>query len=225
VCQYLQNNLNKNGVQTPRTKVIYTGIDINHYTPDAYDGSKTGKVMLQVGAFNDKKGHLITLNSFRRFLDTTGRNDVTIRFVGDGKNLQECIQRTIDLKIENKVFFLGRLGKSEIKKELKNASVFLHHSITGPNGDQEGIPNAVAEAMAMNLPVISTVHAGIPELVLPQADGILIEEGDVAAYADAMENIIDQPRSTINRNLVLDQFSLNEHITEFLSYYSQIAGI
>ena len=75
----------------------------------------------------------------------------------------------------------------------------------------------------MKLPVIATVHAGIPELVLPEADGILVEEGDVSDYVDAMEKLIDSPRSTVNRDLVMRSFSLQEHVSSFLKYYSEVA--
>ncbi len=223
VCDYLRRNLNYNGVKTPRSRVIYTGIDMDYFLPEKGDGGKIDKVMLQVGTFNDKKGHEITLKAFREFLNRTNRDDVTIRFVGDGKNMDSCKKLVQNLNIKEKVVFLGRQGKKEIKNELKNAAVFVHHSVTGPNGDQEGIPNAVAEAMAMNLPVIATVHAGIPELVLPEADGILVEEGDVPAYVVAMERMIDLPRSSVNRKLVQTKFSLDQHIKGFLDYYFLIA--
>jgi glycosyltransferase involved in cell wall biosynthesis len=223
VCRYLRDNLNRNDVKTPRSLVIYTGIDVDHYHPDEGARINGGKVMLQVGAFNDKKGHEITLNAFKKFLDKTNRQDVTLRLVGAGKNLEVCKKLVLDFNIEDKVVFLGRQGKSEIRNELINANIFVHHSVTSPSGDQEGIPNAVAEAMAMKLPVIATVHAGIPELVLPEADGILVEEGDVSDYVDAMEKLIDSPRSTVNRDLVMRSFSLQEHVSSFLKYYSEVA--
>lgn len=224
VCAYLRNNLNKHDVATPRPRVIYTGIDVDHYSPSEGDGAKNGKVFLQVGGFNDKKGHSITIEVFKQFLDRTGRDEVTMRFVGDGKNFDACKKQVADLGLTDKVIFLGRQGKPEIKEELKNASCFVHHSVTGPNGDQEGIPNAVAEAMAMNLPVITSVHAGITELVLPEADGVMIEEGDIPNYVDAMEKYIDAPRSTTNRKLVEAKFTLQEHVGGFLKYYEEIGN-
>jgi glycosyltransferase involved in cell wall biosynthesis len=62
------------------------------------------------------------------------------------------------------------------------------------DGDRDGIPNVLAEAMAMGIPVISTAISGIPELIADGRDGVLIPERDAAALADAMQQLLESPR-------------------------------
>ena len=101
--------------------------------------------------------------------------------------------------------------------------VFVHHSITGDNGAQEGIPNAVAEAMAMELPVISTFHAGIPELVENNVNGFLIKEKDIENYVHCMQEIIKWDYLPTNRTLIESRFSIQSHIKNLLNIYENIS--
>lgn len=222
VCDYLKQNLNKNGIQTPRHQVIYTGVDVDFFSPEE-SVSPQIPVFIQTGAFNDKKGQEITLQAFSLFLKENPSKPATLTFIGAGKNLEKCKQLAHSLGISQQVVFVGKMNKAGIKKALLSASVFVHHSLTAENGDQEGIPNALAEAMALGLPVISTFHAGIPELVQPKAKGILVKERDIPAYAKAMADLYSEKKSVENRNIVLEQFSLATHLERFYSYYREMA--
>jgi colanic acid/amylovoran biosynthesis glycosyltransferase len=78
---------------------------------------------------------------------------------------------------------------------LAQSHILIAPSVTAADGDEEGIPNTLKEAMAMGLPVISTVHAGIPELVNDGVSGFLVPERDVEALADRLMRLVDQPET------------------------------
>ncbi len=77
---------------------------------------------------------------------------------------------------------------------MRRADVFVYHAITSPeDGDAEGLPNVILEAMTVGLPVVATRHAGIPEVVCKRASGLLTEEGDVTSMADALSMFAASP--------------------------------
>jgi len=78
---------------------------------------------------------------------------------------------------------------------LAEAHILMAPSVTAADGDEEGIPNTLKEAMAMGIPVISTLHAGIPELVADGISGFLVPERDAAALADRLRRLVDHPET------------------------------
>jgi colanic acid/amylovoran biosynthesis glycosyltransferase len=105
---------------------------------------------------------------------------------------------------------------------MKEASVFVHHSVTAGNGDMEGIPNALIEAMAMQLPVVSTWHSGIPELVEHEVNGYLVEERDISALADCLYLALDRGLLPHNREKLHFDFNIAAHNAKLESFYQQI---
>ena len=94
---------------------------------------------------------------------------------------------------------------------------FVQHSITADNGDMEGTPVAVLEASAAGLPVISTFHAGIPDVIIHGETGLLVEEHDVEGMANYMIHLLENPDKAINmgakgKTHIRDNFSLDRHL-------------
>ncbi|MFM7674864.1 MAG: glycosyltransferase [Synechococcus sp.] len=146
---------------------------------------------LAVGRFVAKKGPLHTLEAFARA--SAGHPDWRLEMVGAGPLLEAARQQARALGIEGQVTFSGVLPPEAIAARLQGARAFLQHSLTGPDGDQEGLPVAVLEAQLCGLPVVATRHAGIPEVVVHGATGLLVDEGDVAAMAEAIRALGDDP--------------------------------
>ena len=93
------------------------------------------------------------------------------------------------LGLTGRVDFLGALPRDEMLAWYRGADAMVLPSVTGPDGDSESIPAALSEAMAMGLPVLSTVHSGISELAQDGTAGLLVAEHDVDALADAMTRL------------------------------------
>ena len=119
--------------------------------------------------------------------------------------------------------FKGHLTQLEIIKELDKSDIFVHHSLTAADGDQEGIPNAILEAMSMQMPVLSTYHSGIPEAVVHNENGLLCGENDIEIYSRQMLEISNWQLTPINRTRIEEKFNIDLHIKELKSFYDNIS--
>lgn len=139
---------------------------------------------LQAGRLIEKKGFRTSLRAFAEF----HRQHAAATFViaGEGPLLDSLRELSRDLGIADHVRFAGFLSQEELRDEFYRAHVFLHPSELGKDGNQEGVPNAMLEAMANGLPVFATRHGGIPEAIENGVSGVLVNEGDHAALATAL---------------------------------------
>lgn len=143
-----------------------------------------GKItFLSVGRLVEKKGHEFLLRSFATVLKTC---DVCLRIVGEGALRPGLMALARELGVADKVTFLGAISSSMVFHELHHADIFVLHSLTGSDGDREGIPVAIMEACAVGLPVVVTRHSGIPELVTDGLNGFVVAEKDCDGFAEAM---------------------------------------
>ena len=107
-----------------------------------------------------------------------------------------------DLNIDGRVLFTGFISQEQLREIYYASHIFLHPSQTGHDGNQEGIPNSMLEAMASGLPVFATRHGGIPEAIEDGASGVLVPEGDHEKLAAALLDAAKDPGflSRIARN-------------------------
>src|SRR5690606_24279507 len=110
--------------------------------------------------------------------------DASLIMAGDGVLLNMCQNLARHLEIEKQVLFPGVITPETYRELLSESLAFVQHSITAANGDMEGTPLAVLEAGAAGLPVISTKHAGIPDVIVDGKTGLLCVEHDVATMAN-----------------------------------------
>jgi len=113
--------------------------------------------------------------------------------IGDGPLRPALEKLAADLGVGDRVRLLGWKQQTEVVALLDQAHLLVAPSVTGRDGDQEGIPVAMMEAMAMGLPVLSTRHSGIPELVEDGRSGFLVAERDVQALADRLDSLLSCP--------------------------------
>ena len=137
--------------------------------------------------------------------------------VGDGELFSVCKEIAKALKIEKSVTFLGSLSHDEMMMEMNSALFFVQHSKTSSDGDMEGTPVAILEAQAASLPVISTYHAGIPDVVIHNETGLLCEEGDIDEMANNMIKLFENTEfcKQLGKNArerVMQHFTLEQHI-------------
>merc|ERR1712091_398518 len=108
--------------------------------------------------------------------------------------LEEAKRLVLQQALTSQVRFVGVLCPAEIAALMRQVRGFVQHSLVAPDGDSEGSPVAVMEAKLSGLPVVATRHAGIPEVVMDGSTGILVEEGDVQAMANAMAQLVRNPQ-------------------------------
>lgn len=148
--------------------------------------------ILQACRMVPKKGLMTTLEAFaivrRRF------PKARLHLAGDGELLEALRARVTELGLPAEaVEFPGFLSEGPLLELMRRCHLFVHPSETPSDGNREGVPNAMLEAMATGLPVVATRHGGIPEAVTDGVEGFLTEERDVEGLAAAMERILGDP--------------------------------
>jgi glycosyltransferase involved in cell wall biosynthesis len=221
VAESLRKNLEKHNITVRNSMILHCGIDLEKFSREKAQ-THDDFIFLQVSSLAEKKGHEYTLEAFARFLTAQKSKNYKLILTGDGKRKEQLKRLSAKLNIHNHVEFVGFVSPDEAKNLMQNADVFVHHSITPESGDEEGIPNALMEAMAMELPVISSYHAGIPELVTDGVNGYLVKEKDVNAYALRMRDIISWKKLRINRDVIAAEFEIVKHIEKLERFYSDI---
>lgn len=202
--------------------ILYYGVQLGRFFRSDYKNN-TNKVFIQVAGFTEKKGHIYTVKAFKTFLDKVeNKNAPKLVLVGEGPLLNSIKELVVDLGIENNVEFPGLLKIDDVIRLLDSADYFIHHSVTAANGDKEGIPNAIIEAMAMEMPIISTYHSGIPELVEHNENGYLTKEKDIVDLASKMEEISTWSYLKKNRIKVQGKFSSTNHNKDLLRFYQSV---
>lgn len=213
------------GSTDARVRCIYHGLDVDSYQPNGTSPANP-PVLLAVGQLKEKKG-------FRHLLDAcaTLRDrglDVRCRIVGEGPDRDRLTDRIRALDLEDRVELLGALEHDDVVAQYRAATVFTLPCVVGADGDRDGIPNVILEAMAMQLPVVSTHHSGIPEAVQDGVTGLLVEPGDAAALADALERLLadaDLRRGMgrRGRQAVADTFDVAVNVDRLRSCFEEVA--
>lgn len=193
VSRFLLDNLAAHGIAHPNAHVIPSGVDIRRFTP----GEKRPGSFLAVGRMVEKKAPQITL---RAFAQAARGRDAHLTFVGDGPLLETCQALAADLGVAGQVSFTGALPHDAVRAHLQTTETFLQHSVTARDGNTEGLPTAIQEALACGCLTISTRHAGIPEAVEDGVNGLLVDEWDERGFADRIALVLDMAdRSAMSR--------------------------
>ncbi len=177
------------GCPPERMAVHHMGVDTARYAyrPRLHVPGRTLDV-LTVGRLVEKKGVTHALRALAG-LRARGQS-VNYRVVGDGPERGALQALCRDLGLEDSVTFLGWQDQDAVIREMQSADVLLAPSVTTDDGDQEGIPVTLMEAMASGMIVVSTWHSGIPELVEDEVSGMLVPEGDVSALTEALVRLV-----------------------------------
>lgn len=148
-------------------------------------------LVVAVGRLVEKKAPLVALEAFAQVAMT--RSDTVLHIVGDGPLGCALRRKIIERNLGDRVVLHGEQPHSVVRSLMARAAVFLQHSVTAPDGDMEGLPVSILEAMASGVPVVSTRHSGIPEAVEEGRTGLLTDEGDVDGTAMALQTLLDDP--------------------------------
>jgi colanic acid/amylovoran biosynthesis glycosyltransferase len=218
VSQFMINYLKSHKLPTHRFRVVHSGVDVSYFKPHARK-PQTTQTLLQIAGFRPKKGHQSTIMAFAKLLKRTGPSCQLV-FGGSGETEEPCKKLVFELGIHEQVTFLGWVSQERTRMLLEEADLFIYPSIVSNETDMEGIPVAIMEAMAMELPIFSTWHAGIPELVTHRENGLLAPENDVDAYVECMSALLAWKRLPINRQKIIDQFSQTIHINRLKAAYT-----
>ena len=223
--EYLMSRVAEMGVDTAKGFVLPYGVELSKFTRNTYPGKENGIRFTQVSSFSNQKGHDVTVEAIRKFVDRNPGLKVEFVFGGAGDEALERIRKLVHEKnLQHIIRFTGKIDHQEVRDLLETTHFFIHHSVTGPHGETEGLPNAIIEAMAMELPVLSTWHAGIPELIEDGKHGYLVKERDVDTYVQRMEDMLSWNYLPGNRTKVMEMCSMDIHTQKLNSIYRKVTG-
>lgn len=217
VSEAIELDAERLGLVRSRSRVIYTPIDTELFTPASGLSERAAIEIVMVGALIWRKGYEFALMAIKHLIDAG--YPVSLTIVGDGEH-QECVEFTIhDLDLDKHVTLAGRRSQGEIVGLLQNADIFLHTALS------EGIANSVIEAMACGLPVVCTNLAGMSEAIQDGVEGFLVLPRDPAAIAGAIKTLVSSPelRSKMGkqaRQRVERQFTMALHGQGLLDLYT-----
>ena len=180
------------GCDPEKIEIQRTGIPLDEFPFRDRAVPKNGEwQFVQAGRLIEKKGLPVTLRAFSTFLKQ--HPNATLTIAGEGPLLSELQKCARELGVADRVSFTGFVSQEQLREIYYRSHIFVHPSQTGRDGNQEGIPNSMLEAMATGLPVFATEHGGIPEAIENGVNGVLVPERDDEALAQAMLNAAQDP--------------------------------
>ena len=173
--------------ETP-VHLVYHGVDLNNRTRSSQPATG-GPRLLAVGRLVEKKGHETLLLAAAALRDRG--LEFSLRLVGEGPEWPRLQRLVHELRLNDRVVFLGPLSEAEVRAEFENADIFALPCRKLPSGDQDGLPNVILEAMAHGVPVASTRLDGIAEAIVDGESGVLADQDDPAAFAEQIRRLIE----------------------------------
>jgi colanic acid/amylovoran biosynthesis glycosyltransferase len=209
-----------------RVRTIRHGLDLGRFEPSGTTRAGT-PLLVAVAQLKEKKGlgHLVAACAGLRDMGV----DVHCEIAGDGP-LREQLENAIDAsRLRGRVTLLGAIPASEVIALMDRATLFVLPSVIAADGDRDGIPNVILEAMAMGLPVISTPISGIPEVVADGETGRLVPPGDHNALRDSIASLLadDATRAAYGaeaRRRVLAEFDVQNSARRLVGAWRASGG-
>lgn len=210
------------GLDRRKAEVITPAVDTDSFTPPT--ASRAGRSRLSVVAV----GSLIWRKSYEHAIvavaDAISRGcDLEFTIVGDGSERQRCQFTAQDLRVAHRVTLVGAKAEGEVRQYLCEADVFLHSSC------EEGISNAVLEAMACGLPVVTTDAGGIAEAVRDGVEGFVVGVRDTSRMADALVRLTEDEELRLAmgraaRERACLKFRIEDQVSRFVDLFSRVTG-
>ncbi|MGC5325515.1 glycosyltransferase [Brevibacillus sp. SYSU BS000544] len=226
VCHHLKDQLIKLGCPKKKIRVLYGGVDLSRFkfTPRKFPKDRPVR-FLAVGRFVNKKGFEDLIDAFAILQKNHKNTELTL--IGEGERLKKYQRKIAKYGLNDQVHIIPWVNYQKIQDAYFEADIFCAPSRTDKDGNQEGIPNTLKEAMATGMPCIATKHAGIPEIMKSKVSGLLVPEQNVNRLAKAMKAIIEHPekweRYSVNaRKKIVKSFNLTKQLAKQKGYYDEL---
>ncbi|MFX0137091.1 MAG: glycosyltransferase family 4 protein [Candidatus Hodarchaeota archaeon] len=190
ISDYNRKVLIQLGVDQEKIWVIPCGIDIEKFK-NFPQYNKNSISLLSVARLVEKKGLKYIIKAMPMIIK---RHNVALNIIGKGPKKGILINLAKKIGVENKVNFIGTVSDNDLINLYKTSSIFVLPCVYTKNGDVDGIPVAIMEAMAMGLPVISTSVSGIPEIIDNYQNGILVKPKNPLELSKAVIHLLDNPK-------------------------------
>jgi colanic acid/amylovoran biosynthesis glycosyltransferase len=225
-CDYFRQRLLKLGCAANKIMVHRSGLDCQRFVfnPPRIDISDKLQIVTS-GRLVEKKGIEYAIRAVAKL--TKSQPNVEYKIIGDGPLRQELQQLIAELNVTDTIQLLGWKDQQEIIEILKKSHIFIAPSVTAKSGDQDAPVNVLKEAMAIGVPVISTYHGGIPELIQDNVSGFLVPERNAVAIAEKISYLLENPQiwnsiTQTARAHVEENYDLHKLNDELADIYQQL---
>jgi colanic acid/amylovoran biosynthesis glycosyltransferase len=225
ISQHWQNKLISLGCDPSKIVVHHMGIDCHKFIPAPKPQEQTKKLIISVARLVEKKGLADGIDAVAQLGKTASQ--LVYYIVGDGILRSQLTKQIEQLAATEQIKLLGWLEQSELCQLISQADILLAPSVTSKNGDSEGIPVSLMEAMAQSIPVVSTHHSGIAELVENEVTGYLVPERDVQALGTKLDQLLAsaelrQKMGIAGRERVIKDYNIEQLCDRLVVIYQQL---
>ncbi|MEK6968553.1 MAG: glycosyltransferase [Nanoarchaeota archaeon] len=212
------------GCSEERIKVvhIYPNIDTIKKIPKPKKHDKEIN-LISVARLVEKKGLTYSIDAIKKIVRKYP--DVKYTIIGKGPLEAELKEKIAALSLEKNVILVSELPNIDVLRQINNSDIFVMACIKAKNGDMDGTPNSILEAMALGVPVVSTKLAGIPEVISDGKEGLLVEPKNSEQLTEAIIRLIEDKglRSKIIKNAKIkidNEFNAHKEIKKLIALWS-----
>lgn len=217
--RYLKDDL---GISPSEFVRIYNGLDLNqfHY----HEPVERAPLICAVGRLVEKKGFSYLLEACR--ILKTQQVDFRCELIGQGEE-EEVLQALVsELDIADVVTMRGSLPQNEVKEYLKQSAVFAAPCVVGEDGNRDGLPTVLLESMALGTPCVSTDVTGIPEVIIDEQTGLMVEQNNSVSLANALKRLLTNGGLRVTlasnaRRLIEEHFDIVANTREIRGCFSK----
>lgn len=211
------------GFPESKIMVIPFGLDLDFFSFNSQ--IKSSKKIMMIGRMVEKKGYYYAIKAIK--LLANEQKNIHLDIYGSGELEHSLKQLVADQHIEDKVTFHGYVSINQLSKEYENHQILLAPSVTASDGDEEGLPNTILEAIACGTAVVATDHAAIGEVIKHNITGKLVPERNSKAIVESIKELwaddeLTQKIRISARAVICDKFEISEVVKQIENLYSKV---
>jgi colanic acid/amylovoran biosynthesis glycosyltransferase len=204
-----------------KLRVVHCGVDVERFARVDHDRNHDPVQIACVGRLVPEKGQPLLIEAVAAIVRSGA--DVRVTFAGDGPERPALEQLATELRVADRIEFLGAVPHTDVDELLRRTDIFCLPSFA------EGVPIVLMEAMAMELPVVASRVMGIPELIEDRVSGRLVAPGSLSNLVDALSDLVSDPDQRrqlgrAGRTQVASQFELRANAERLREVYGELLG-
>lgn len=209
-----------------KVSVVRCGIDVNTFNLNGFpERNGQVKTIIAVGRLCDIKGFEYLVEAIHILTDKTGNRNLRCVIVGEGENKNRLAKLINRLKLNDYIELPGAFSQEELQKLLKEGDVFVLPSIVTDNGNKDGIPVVLMEAMATGIPVVTTDVSGLPEIAMHIKTALVVPQKDAQSLAEAIERMLRDKELALQlrenaRKFVEKHYNIRTNALELMKIFS-----
>ena len=224
ISEYNRKFMIERGCDSEKIKIVRCGIDTKQYEFMEFNNIPEKPLIISLGRLVEKKGMDTLILALKELVDS--RNSFKAEIAGYGLLMDELNSLVSHNKLNSEINFKGKIAHEDVFPWMRQSDIFVLACKQASNGDRDGIPVVLMEAMAVGIPVVSTQISGIPELIEDGVSGFLAKPNDPESLAEAMNKVL-KGEKTIGkitkaaRQRIVDEFDRDKNIERLLDIFNQ----